>query len=40
MTIDERLKKRYAKFRAHGHFEEKIELAADAAIPAAPAGVA
>ncbi|HEX7469462.1 MAG TPA: acetyl-CoA carboxylase carboxyltransferase subunit alpha [Verrucomicrobiae bacterium] len=40
LTVDERLKKRYAKFRAHGHFEEKIELAADAAIPAAPAGVA
>ena len=38
LPVAERLKKRYEKYRAHGHFHEKIEPAGNTAVPiAAPA---
>jgi acetyl-CoA carboxylase carboxyl transferase subunit alpha len=38
LPVAERLKKRYEKFRAHGHFHEKIEPAENGVVPtAAPA---
>jgi acetyl-CoA carboxylase carboxyl transferase subunit alpha len=38
LPVAERLKLRYAKFRAHGHFHEKIEVAGSGGVPtAAPA---
>ena len=40
MSVEDRLKERYAKFRAFGHFEEKIVPTADSDVPGAPAGVA
>jgi acetyl-CoA carboxylase alpha subunit len=35
LSVPERLKKRYEKFRAHGHFREKIESAENNAVPQA-----
>ena len=38
LPVAERLKRRYGKFRAHGHFHEKVEPAANGIVPtAAPA---
>jgi acetyl-CoA carboxylase carboxyl transferase subunit alpha len=37
LPVAERLKKRYEKFRSHGHFTEKIESAENDAIPQASA---
>jgi acetyl-CoA carboxylase carboxyl transferase subunit alpha len=38
LPVPERLKRRYEKFRAHGHFREKVEPAGTATVPtAAPA---
>jgi acetyl-CoA carboxylase carboxyl transferase subunit alpha len=38
LPVTERLKRRYEKFRAHGHFHEKIEPAGNGVVPiAAPA---
>jgi acetyl-CoA carboxylase carboxyl transferase subunit alpha len=37
LPIAKRLKKRYEKFRAHGHFLEKVEPSGNGAVPTAPA---
>ena len=37
LPVPERLKKRYEKFRGHGHFVEKIESAENDAVPQASA---
>ena len=37
LPVAERLKKRYEKFRAHGHFHEKIEPATKGVVPQAAA---
>jgi acetyl-CoA carboxylase alpha subunit len=35
LPVAERLKRRYEKFRAHGHFHEKIEPAGNGIVPTA-----
>ena len=40
MSVEERLKKRYEKFRGFGRFEEKIQPVENGEVPAAPAAVA
>jgi hypothetical protein len=37
LTVAERLKQRYEKFRAHGHFIEQIESTENGVVPQAAA---